>query len=303
MRQKPRLDCSVSHDARGHDRANQGDIYIRRPKGVGKLIVIMSTRSTRANEYPSQTGPAAGQATRYPVKSANAQADGMNQPSDNLANEPVDKPDVDNRFGRQGNLATAGPNTGTIDPNYGTGATGGLYEHQAPLKQTPLQGQQGYQSQQYPGFQGQQYQQQPGYQGIGAETYGPAGGVGRKTQYADTSSYGEGGVGMAATGADVGTGAHTGHHHGHHGEGYTGTHTGQVPTSARTTSAGATGGVTGASGVGQSGGKATMAEKVKGTIEEVTGKVTNDPERVVVGQQLKAGTHPSQQDNAFSSRR
>ena len=37
--------------------------------------------------------------------------------------------------------------------------------------------------------------------------------------------------------------------------------------------------------------KATIGEKIKGNVEELVGRITNDPERIEAGQQLKFGTH------------
>lgn len=44
--------------------------------------------------------------------------------------------------------------------------------------------------------------------------------------------------------------------------------------------------------------KPTMGEKIKGTVATMTGKMTNDPEKVAEGEQLKEGTHPSQTGSA-----
>jgi hypothetical protein len=41
-----------------------------------------------------------------------------------------------------------------------------------------------------------------------------------------------------------------------------------------------------------------MGEKIKGTVATMTGKMTNDPEKVAEGEQLKEGTHPSQTGSA-----
>jgi hypothetical protein len=134
-----------------------------------------------------------------------------------------------------------------------------------------------------------------------------------------SDAYGDQSTGAGLTGMGAGTGLageHHGHHDHHHGEHATGTHVpgnvlgtgeGRLPGTGTTgthigyeagrgeagTLAGATGTHTGASTV-EGDHKASLGEKIKGTVETMTGKITNDPERVAAGQQLKEGTHPSQ---------
>jgi len=144
-------------------------------------------------------------------------------------------------------------------------------------------------------------------------------------------AYGDQSTGAGLTGMGAGTGVagehhHHGHHHGEHttgthvpgnvlgtgegrlpGTGTTGTHTGYEAGRGETGNlAGATGTHTGMHTMGTQSGshagastvegdhKASLGEKIKGTVETMTGKITNDPERVAAGQQLKEGTHPSQ---------
>lgn len=49
--------------------------------------------------------------------------------------------------------------------------------------------------------------------------------------------------------------------------------------------------------------KATIGEKIKGNVEEVVGRITDDRERIEAGQQLKFGNHPSQSGNMYGAGR
>src|SRR5437588_639398 len=83
-------------------------------------------------------------------------------------------------------------------------------------------------------------------------------------------STGRGGAGnLAGVAGATTTGTHD-HHTGTH----TGTHTG--------------------ASTGEGDQKPTMGEKIKGSLATMTGKMTNDPEKVAEGEQLKEGSHPSQ---------
>jgi hypothetical protein len=81
---------------------------------------------------------------------------------------------------------------------------------------------------------------------------------------------GLGNVGTGTTSTGTHTGAHTGAH-----TGVTGTHAG----------------TTGTTGTDH---KVSIADKIRGTVEKVAGKVTSDPGLVAEGQQRKEGIHPSQ---------
>jgi hypothetical protein len=119
-----------------------------------------------------------------------------------------------------------------------------------------------------------------------------------------TESYGHPSTGAGLMGAGAGTGL-AGEHHGQHGHHTTGTHVpgnalgtgdGRLPGTghhAGTHTGAHMGSHTGSSAF-ESEHKPTVGEKIKGTVETMTGKMTNDPERVAAGQQLKEGTHPSQ---------
>jgi len=186
-------------------------------------------------QYPSQTGPTAGQAVRHPVESAQVEYDRL-----------------------------AGPNTGT----YGTGGTGNIGTTTAP---TAGVGEYGASTGTGPGLSTgthpaghhhhHHHHGDQAYAGTG--THVPGTGIG--TGEGQLGSTGRGGVGNIGAGTAAGTGA------------YTGPQTGAY-----------TGGVT------DTGARPSVGDKIKGKVEVVAGKVTNDPDLVAEGEQRKAGTHPDQ---------
>jgi hypothetical protein len=284
----------------------------------------MNTRSTRANEYPpqqSQTGPSAGQAARHPIDAARGTQTGNQVGGTNAGNPGIES------YGRggTGNMGTAASGTGMVDPNYRSGAApnipnlsgnGGLQDRSAGQNYGNTGADYGNTGAGVGTGTGQGYQSQSG-----AGTHVPGMGAGQQSQYGGTgdaglTSHGRGGAGNLGadaagvqTGTGLGTAKHTYHSDDrtgadagtmqsgttHTGDGAGGGYgTGNVHTGSGTRSGAHTGTHTGTDSQTGSGGKATIGEKIKGTVEQVAGKIQNDPERVAVGQQLKEGNHPSQ---------
>ena len=105
---------------------------------------------------------------------------------------------------------------------------------------------------------------------------------------------GAGTAGVMGAGAGVAGASALRHEEGSHtGTSHTGT-TGTTGTGAGTGSSS-----TGAGSSGQH--KATIGEKIQGTVEQLAGKITKDPERVQAGEQLKTGNHPSQASNIYGA--
>ena len=235
----------------------------------------MSTRNTSSTDYSNTSstgGVTAGEAVRHPVDTAKAAMS---------SNSGTGQTGEAYSTGRGGVGNIAGSNTGTA-------GTGGLTESYDNQSSTGASlgglgaGTTGA------GLTGEHHGHHHGHHGhhtTGTHVPGNALGTGEgrlpgtgttNTHTSHTGGTGDetgrGGAGNISTaGATTAgmTGTHTGAHTGSH----TGTH--------------------GASAV-EGDHKPTMGEKIKGTVETMTGKMTNDPERVAAGQELKEGTHPSQ---------
>lgn len=218
----------------------------------------MSTRGTRANDYPSgQFGPTASQPTQHFVDSR-AQQGGLGH------NGTGHQTGMDYSGG-----ADQGGFSGHVEPAVAQrGAYGG---------ETGTQ-QRAYDSGQHTGTRHGKH--------TVADTHVPGSDLAQgNQQYSDTS-------GVTSHGHNAKhTGIHTGTHHGEHTGTYADTGTAQHSS--------ASGGTTG----GTTQHKATIGEKIKGNVEELGGRMTNDPERIEAGQQLKFGTHPSQSGNMYGGGR
>ena len=128
----------------------------------------------------------------------------------------------------------------------------------------------------------------PGTGGLASHRHGGLSNVGTDNRYEQTSS-------MGLTGH---TTQHQGDHSGAKATGVLGAGSGATGEAASSHSPASH---TGTPGTGGGPHKATIGEKIKGTVEEIAGKITNDPERVQTGEQLKTGSHPSQTHNIYGT--
>ena len=214
--------------------------------------------NTGSSNYPShQTGPTAGQAVRHPVESARAEADSLSRGTGATGTDTGVYSTGRGGVGNMGSTTTGTSGVGEYGQGVGAGAGLTSGTHTAG---------------QHPGHHGHG---EHVYTGTGTHVPGTGIGTG-EGQLGSTGRAGVGdiGPGTAATGAGagVGSGVHTGHHTGGQTSltgAQTGTHTGV-------------------------GAKPSIGEKIKGSVEVMAGKVTNDPQRVNEGEQLKEGIHPTQ---------
>ena len=241
----------------------------------------MSTRNTRATDYSNTSGSGltAGEAVRHPIDAAKEAMSSNSGTHSGVHTGTAGHTGEAYSTGRGGAGNIAGANTGT------TGTTGGLTESYGsqPSTGAGLMG-----AGAGAGLAGEHHGHHHGHHGqhtTGTHVPGNAlgtgdgrlpgtGTTGTHTSHTGTTGYetGRGGAGNIAE-ATTAAGT-TGHHAGTHTGAHTGSHTGSSTVEGDH--------------------KPTMGEKIKGAVETMTGKMTNDPERVAAGQQLKEGTHPSQ---------
>jgi hypothetical protein len=246
----------------------------------------MSTSNTRSTDYSntSTSGVTAGEAIRHPVDAAKAAMSNNSGTHTGTGSGHTGEPFSTGRGG-VGNIA--GSNTGTtgtggLTEPYGSQSTtgAGLSGVGAGTAGTGLTGEHHGHHHGHHGHHGEHHTDE--MHSTGTHVPGNALGTGEGRlpgtgntgmhSHSDTTGYetGRGGAGNLTRAAGATTAETNGHHMGTH----TGTHTG-------------------ASAV-EGDHKPTMGEKIKGTVATMTGKLTNDPEKVAEGQQLKEGTHPSQ---------
>lgn len=251
----------------------------------------MSSHNTRSTDYSNTSstgGVTAGEAVRHPVDTARAAMSSNSGGAQTGYRGGHTAEAYSTGRGGVGNIAgsntgTAGTTGGLTEPygnqsstgaglaGVGTGAagTGVTGEHHSHHH-----GHHGHHATGTTGTTGTTSTHVPGNAlGTGEGRLPGTGTTGTHTSHTGGTGYetGRGGAGNIST-AGATTAGTTGHHTGTHGA-HTGTH--------------------GASTV-EGDHKPTMGEKIKGTVETMTGKMTNDSERVAAGQQLKEGTHPSQ---------
>jgi hypothetical protein len=226
--------------------------------------------------YPShQSGPTTGQSVRHPVESARAGYDAQTGSNTGVYSAGQDTGSVGTTAGNTSNVDDYGQNASS-----GPGATSGSYGAGAAVTGVGTghhghhhHGHHAHGEHVYTGTDsaipgnvfGTGEGRLPGSGGAGnvgqdTLTTGRGAGVGAGG-YDDQSSYG--------TGTRTGAGTGTEHSHG------TGTGVGAGATS-------------------DAGHKPSMSERLRGNVEVLAGKVTSDQQRVLEGEQLKEGIHPSQ---------